>query len=193
MRYVGDRDERLTEEGELQTDALASALAQLSVGSVVTSPLVRCLRTAEKIAAATEAPLRADDRLREQSFGTWEGMSRAEVLQRSEEDRATLTAWEGGPGVAPPEGESMVAVQRRVLALVGELEGGSGGDTVLVSHVGPIKALLAAAMRLRVDQVRRLFLDPATITVIDWGEEPLVRLCNSHAHIGWTNARWMKS
>ena len=89
----------------------------------------------------------------------------------------------------------MVSVQRRTLSLVEELSSheptADSLGWVLVSHVGPIKALLAAALGVRVDQVRRLFLDPATVSVIDWGETPLVRLCNSHAHLGWTQARWM--
>jgi hypothetical protein len=39
-----------------------------------------------------------------------------------------------------------------------------------------------------------IFLDPATISVIDWHgpEHAIVRLVNSHIHLGWTSARWMQ-
>ena len=64
---------------------------------------------------------------------------------------------------------------------------------VLVSHVGPIKALLAASLDLPLDRGgRRIFLDPGTVSVVDWGDPPILRLCNSHAHAGWTSARWME-
>ena len=194
FRYVGDRDEELTEQGRTQADGLAAALAELPLAEVISSPLARCRETAQRIATAAGIPLRTDARIKEQSFGTWEGMSRAEVMARSDADRQRLEAWETDPEVSPPEGESLASVQIRALDLVEELAAGSLGPAiVLVSHVGPIKSLLASALDLRVDQVRRLFLDPATISVIDWGEPPFVRLCNSHAHLGWAQARWMKN
>lgn len=64
---------------------------------------------------------------------------------------------------------------------------------VLVSHMGPIKALLCAALDLPLTRSSRIFLDPATISVIDWGPQPVVRLVNSHAHLGFAQARWMKA
>jgi probable phosphoglycerate mutase len=124
-------------------------------------------------------------------------LSRDEVRARSEGDRELLVAWERDAEVAPPGGESMAAVQRRALALVAELRAGAAEDTmpwtVLVSHVGPIKALLAASLDLPIDRGgRRIFLDPGTVSVVDWGDPPILRLCNSHAHAGWTSARWME-
>ena len=64
---------------------------------------------------------------------------------------------------------------------------------LLVSHVGPLKALLCAALDLPMSGMRRLFLDPATVSVVDWGARPVVRLFNSHCHLGWAGARWMRS
>jgi broad specificity phosphatase PhoE len=61
---------------------------------------------------------------------------------------------------------------------------------ILVSHVGPIKTLLCAALGLPLTSARRLFLDPATVSVIDWGEAPVVRVFNSQAHPGFADARW---
>jgi len=65
---------------------------------------------------------------------------------------------------------------------------------VLVSHVGPIKALIAVTLGVTPSVVQRMFLDPATISVIDWtGSQRMLRLFNSHAHLGWNAARWMES
>jgi probable phosphoglycerate mutase len=67
-----------------------------------------------------------------------------------------------------------------------------GQSVVLVSHVGPVKALIAATLGAAPGAVQRMFLDPATISVVDWADERRVlRLFNSHAHLGWANARWM--
>jgi broad specificity phosphatase PhoE len=210
LRYIGSRDEALTDLGRRQAEALGELLAKLPVQAVLSSPLLRARDTAAAISMATGRPVSVDDRLREQSFGTWEGLSRDEVKSRSTGDAELLATWERDAEVAPPGGESLHSVQRRVLALVEELgagkpteaaAGGAAGAAaggmpwiVLVSHVGPIKSLLAAALDLPLDRGgRRVFLDPGTVSVVDWGDPPILRLCNSHAHSGWTSARWMVS
>jgi probable phosphoglycerate mutase len=209
LRYVGSRDEALTDLGRRQAEALGELLAPLPIEAVLSSPLRRARDTATAIATAAGRPLTVDDRLREQSFGSWEGLSRDEVKGRSTGDAELLATWERSAEVAPPGGESLHSVQRRVLALVEELGAGADGGPagggvgagsselpwiVLVSHVGPIKALLAAALDLPLDRGgRRVFLDPGTVSVVDWGDPPILRLCNSHAHSGWTSARWMET
>ena len=189
MRYVGSRDEPLADSGVKQAERLAAALAALPVQAVYSSPLERARETGRRIAEAREIPLRLETRLREQAFGEWEGLSRREVL---ESDAERLLRWEADLGAAPPGGESLESVQARMLELVGELSRDHAGDwVVLVSHVGPIKALLCAALGAPLATARRMFLDPGTLSVVDWGERPVVRLFNAHGHLGWESARWM--
>ena len=189
LRYVGSLDEPLAAPGLEQADRLAAALAGLPVRAVYSSPLRRAQETGRRIAAARDLPLRLDPRLREQAFGEWEGRTRREVLAG---DGERLLRWEADLGSEPPGGESLDAVQRRMLDLVGDLSREHPGDwIVLVSHVGPIKALLCAALGVPLAAARHLFLDPATLSVVDWGDHPVVRLFNAHGHLGWDSARWM--
>lgn len=192
MRYLGHRDDPLSAHGANQAAQLSHALAPLPISAIITSPLRRAADTAAIIAEAHQVPVQVDERLREGGFGEWEGLSRAEVLARSPRDKLLLTNWEGDPGVAPPGGESLQVVQARSVALVQEAAAVYAGQwIVVVSHVGPIKALLCATMQAPLSATRRLFLDPATITVIDWSDQPVVRLFNAHGHLGWQAARWM--
>ncbi len=193
FRYLGARDDLLSETGRAQALLLADALAILPVAAVYSSPLQRAYQTASPIAARHSLPVQQVEALREGSFGLWEGLSRAEVLARSSEDARLLQDWEQNPALAPPDGESFSRVQLRVLALVAQLSQLHVGETiVLVSHVGPIKVLLCAALQAPLSALFQLFLDPATISVIDWREQrPLVRLFNSHSHLGWERGRWM--
>lgn len=189
MRYVGARDEPLADSGIAQADRLATALTLLPVRAVYSSPLSRARETGRRIAAARAVDLRIEPRLREQSFGEWEGLTRGEVLER---DRERLLRWEADLGTSPPGGEPLTEVQARMLDLVQELARDHRGEHVaLVSHVGPIKALLCAALGAPLATARHLFLDPATLSVVDWGERPVVRLFNGHGHLGWGAARWM--
>ena len=102
---------------------------------------------------------------------------------------------------ALPGGGSLAAVQARVVVCVRDLaEWHAGAAVVLVSHVGPIKALLCTAMDVPLTTGHRLFLDSATVSVIDggahavpWEAPAIVRLVNAHHHLGWTTAPWMPS
>ena len=192
MRYLGTRDESLTEKGLRQAQQAADVMAKIPIRIVISSPLRRAAETAGLIQKACGAELRLDPCLAEGSFGSWEGLTRSDVVCHGGGDAEMLARWESDSSLAPPGGESLESVQKRVVNATEEFKCEfAGSSLVLVSHVGPIKALLAHVLRLQLLDCRRLFLDPGTITVVDWGELPLLRLFNSHAHFGWTSARWM--
>ncbi|GER88443.1 hypothetical protein KDW_26050 [Dictyobacter vulcani] len=194
FRYIGMRDDHLSERGITQAQQLAQTLEPLHISAIYSSPLQRAMQTAQAIAERQQLAVQPLDALREGNFGRWEGLSRTEVMERSVEDARLLRAWEQDPTLAPPDGESFMLVQQRVVAEVMRLVQQHPGQTlVLVSHVGPIKVLLCHALQAPLTSLLRIFLDPATISVIDWKKEPLVRLINSHAHPGWEEARWLQT
>jgi broad specificity phosphatase PhoE len=194
-RYIGTRDDPLSILGQTQVTQLAEAISVLPIAAVYSSPLLRTYDTALPIATWHSLEVQRVDDLRECDFGTWEGLSRAEVLERSPEDSQRLREWERNTSIAPPGGESFEALQQRVVAAVERLAlAYPDQEIVLVSHVGPIKVLLSAALGAPLSSAFRIFLDPATISVVDWRDaaHATVRLVNSHAHLGWQQARWMK-
>jgi broad specificity phosphatase PhoE len=192
MRYLGMRDEPLTNNGIAQARQAAAALAQLPIDFIITSPLRRAADTAVLIQKGCGIELRVDRRLAEGSFGRWEGLTRSEVLELDSREAERLARWESDASFAPPGGEAFDKVQERIVGLADQLKNEfEGSSIVLVSHVGPIKALIAAALKIPLLASSRLFLDPASISVVDWGETSVLRLFNSHAHLGWNSARWM--
>jgi broad specificity phosphatase PhoE len=193
FRYIGSSDNALTQQGQTQALQLAEALSVLPVSAVYSSPRQRAFQTALPIAARHGLAVQVLDDLREVDFGTWEGLKRSEVLALSTQDAEQLHAWERDTALAPPGGESLEAMHVRVSALVEKLvQEHSDQTVVLVSHVGPIKAVLCSALGAPISSAFRIFLDPATISVVDWRHpHPVVRLMNSHSHLGWPQARWM--
>ncbi len=193
-RYIGVTDEPLNSLGQTQAIQLAEALSVLPVAVVYSSPLQRAFDTALPVAARHKLEVQRIDSLRECDFGAWEGLSRAEVIARSPEDALRLREWEQDLIIAPPGGESFEQLQQRICTAV-ELLSQAHPDQaiVLVSHAGPIKVLLSAALGAPLSSAFRIFLDPATISVVDWRDaaHATVRLVNSHAHLGWQQARWM--
>jgi probable phosphoglycerate mutase len=194
-RYIGTSNDPLSSLGQTQAIQIAEAISVLPIVAVYSSPLQRTYNTALPVAAQLGLAVERVEDLRECDFGTWEGLSRAEVLARSPEDNQRLHEWEHNASVAPPGGESFEALQQRVCDVVVRLVlAHPDQPIVLVTHVGPIKVLLGAALGIPLTSAFRIFIDPATISVVDWRDEghATVRLVNSHAHLGWDQARWMK-
>ncbi|NHO82263.1 bifunctional RNase H/acid phosphatase [Micromonospora sp. CMU55-4] len=184
--YSGRGDVPLTERGRAQARATAARVAALapSVAAVVSSPLSRCTATAEAIAAQVgNPPVRTDDDLIECDFGVWEGHTFAEVRERW---AAELDAWLASTRVAPPQGESFVAVAERTGRAVDRLRSAYPGETVVVvSHVSPIKLVLRDALAAGDAFLHRLYLDTAGISVLDLYPDGgvAVRSVNDTSHL----------
>lgn len=193
LRYLGRRDDPLNATGRAQAGTLGDAFAPLAIDSVLSSPLQRATTTARAIAMASRLDVETDPRLIELDFGLWDGLTRQEVLDSGHATPDLLARWDDDPGIPVPGGESLSSVRHRMVHLADQmLTDRAGANLVLVTHMGPIKAVLCAALDVPFTTTRRMFLDPATVTVVDWSARPIVRLFNSHAHLGWTNARWLR-
>ena len=78
-------------------------------------------------------------------FGAWDGLTFGEVRERFPDE---VQRWLGSLDVAPGGGESFREVEARVLAgLDRVLERYAGRTVLVVSHVTPIKTLVADAAR----------------------------------------------
>ncbi|WP_436522401.1 bifunctional RNase H/acid phosphatase [Actinoplanes sp. HUAS TT8] len=185
-RYSGRGDVPLTDEGEAQAMAAAGRVAGLSrdVGAVLTSPLARCVRTAELIAAEVGAvPVTVMDDLIECDFGLWEGKTFAEVQEGWPRE---MTAWLESTSVAPPKGESFQTVGKRVRGAMAKIvQAYPGQVVVVVSHVSPIKLILRDALAAGDAFLHRLFLDAAGVSTMDiWPDGNIaVRSVNETAHL----------
>jgi probable phosphoglycerate mutase len=161
----------LSEEGRAQVRTTADWLAPIAdgVAAVVASPVRRTLESAEILAERLDRSVDVEPGFAEMEFGSWDGLTLAEVAER---DRAALEAWRGSLDVAPPGGESFRAVEQRVLAALDRLLAAHAGKTVVVvSHVTPIKTLVAKALTAPLESVFRMQLSPASVTVLSFFPE----------------------
>jgi broad specificity phosphatase PhoE/ribonuclease HI len=158
----------LSDEGKDQIRAVADWLGPLAerVDAVVASPVRRTLESAEILAEALGRPVEVEPGFAEMEFGLWDGMTFAEVGEKYPDD---LKAWLGSTEVAPDGGESFRTVQRRVLdGLNRLLQAHAGKTVVVVSHVTPIKTLVAHAVDAPLEAVFRMELTPASVTVLSY-------------------------
>ena len=182
-RFAGVGDLGLTEQDRAQAEAAAQRIAGLGADAVVASPLRRTMETARTAAARLGLDVEPDPDLRETDFGAFEGMTFAEVRR---ERPAELAAWLSDVHAAPPGGESLAAAARRAGRARDALARRLRGRTVLVvSHVTPIKAMVAHALGAPVEALYRMHLDEAGLSEIDlYADGPAVlRSFNDTAHL----------
>jgi len=106
----------------------------------MSSPLCRARQTAELMRPA--AAIAVDSRLREMSFGSWEGKSVAQL--RAEGGETFAAAERLGLDFHPPGGESPRMTMQRIASWAADVAR-SGQPVVAVSHKAVIRALLALA------------------------------------------------
>jgi ribonuclease H / adenosylcobalamin/alpha-ribazole phosphatase len=183
-RYAGRADLPLTELGERHAAAAAARLATADgVVAVASSPLLRARQTARPVAEALDVPLTIHEGLTETDFGAWEGLTFAEARDR---DPDLHTRWLTDTSVAPPGGESMDAVHRRVRRVRDHLIAEYGAGTlIVVSHVTPLKSLLRMALDAGPSLLHRVHLDIASLSVAEFYPDgpALVRLVNDTSHL----------
>ena len=171
----------LNATGRQQIRRTADWLAPIAerVERVITSPVRRTAESAELIAERWARPVGQEPRFAEMDFGTWDGLTAAEVAQQ---DPAAISEWMRSLDTAPGGGESFREVRVRVLAGLDSLLTGNAGHTVaVVSHVTPIKVLVAEALGAPLEAVFRMELSPASVTVVAYypqaaGEAPRASL-----------------
>jgi probable phosphomutase (TIGR03848 family) len=159
---------QLDETGAAQVRAVGERLAKVPLAAVVSSPLERCVQTASAVTAGRDLELRTDDRLGEARYGDWTGRTIKELVK---EPLWKVVQQHPSAAVFPgPEGEGLAQTQARAVAAVRELNAELGPDAVWLacSHGDVIKAVLADALGLHLDQFQRIVVDPASISVVTY-------------------------
>lgn len=166
----------LDDDGKTQAKTLATRLSSIPLARFVVSPLQRCQETMAAVRAerpeAGPEPI-VDERLIEVGYGSWEGRELKSLAKES-----LWRVVQATPSAATfPDGESLREVSARAVAAVREhdaaVEAEHGPDALwlAISHGDVIKAILADALGLHLDQFQRIVVNPSSVSVIRY--EPL--------------------
>lgn len=142
QRYQGQEDSPLSDEGLLQAKRVGEFLSRRKIDAIYTSDLGRAVVTAQCIAEPHKLKPIVDKRLREMSFGVWEGLTRAEVSEQFPElFQARLNDSLAHP---IPGGEEPQEVVGRFLDCLEEKLASHEGETIVfVSHGATLRLVLA--------------------------------------------------
>ncbi|WP_433382455.1 histidine phosphatase family protein [Actinoplanes sp. CA-142083] len=163
---AGRQPVALDSSGTEQASRAGQRLRDLPLRAVVSSPLPRCQQTVQ--IALPDAEIITDEGLTECGYGDWEG--------KELKDLAKDPLWpvvQVHPSAAVfPNGEAMADMSARAIATIRrwdvKISAEHGPDALWLActHGDVIKAILADALGLHLDQFQRIVADPASISVI---------------------------
>ena len=155
--FSGWRDSELTSKGLLQAQKIAEQLKQYRIDYAFTSHLSRAKKTLEIVLEAhPTAPVFIDDRLIERCYGLLQGKSKRKIASSDPEWYAQVHR---GYESAPPKGESLRMVEKRVLSFLKQLRGWLGqapGNVAISCHSNSIRPIRRVFENLRLEQVLQL-------------------------------------
>ena len=182
---IGSGDPPLSAAGRDQARRAAGSplLQGRPFTEILTSPLTRCQETAQIVADALGVSIVVDPDLREMDFGLWEEMTFDELQDRYPEDlrRWTQSAWASPTGSS----ETFAAVVDRMGTVAERFASRyAGASVVAVTHITPMKALVAHALGAPPSALFRMELSSACFSRITYtGGEASVRLLNDTSHL----------
>jgi probable phosphomutase (TIGR03848 family) len=163
---AGRRPVELDETGRTQAARAGERLRVLPLAGVVSSPLIRCRQTVELALPGVEPII--DEGLTECGYGDWEG----QPLKKLSKDPLWPVVQQHPSAVIFPNGEAMAEMSARAVATIRRwdakmtAEHGPEAIWLACSHGDVIKAILADALGLHLDEFQRIVADPASVSVI---------------------------
>jgi broad specificity phosphatase PhoE len=138
-RLQGTTDIPLNERGREHGRVIAARLASHQIAEVITSDLSRARETGAIVAELLGLPdPRVVPELRERSFGTFEGLTRDQIIANHPE---AWRRWQAQTDV--PEGaELLAAATARMHTVLRALADEAGGPALVVSHGGIMRLWL---------------------------------------------------
>lgn len=175
----------LNEKGHQQSAALAERLANQPITAIYSSPLVRCVETAQPLAQRLGVPVCEETGLLEVDYGEWRGAELKELSKKPDWQLVQMYP----SGFRFPGGETLREVQSRVVATLERIRTEHAGEAIaLFAHGDILRTTLAWYLGAPLDLFQRIVINTASVSLLgfhhfgprilvvnDTGEIPQVR------------------
>ena len=155
----------LTKTGIEQAERIAKYLAPIDISAIYSSPIERAKHTAEITAKNCSLDVVLDERLTEIDKGKLTHMNYDDMFAKY--GNIFLKFYENDPVIAKHEVETFPDVQKRVLDMVDYVvKKHNNENVILVTHMDPIKSMLAKVMNLVPETLFELIIANASLTIV---------------------------
>ena len=155
----------LTKTGIQQAERISEYLKPLDISAIYSSPITRASTTAEIVAKSSSLDVGLDERLTEIDMGKFTRMNYDDMFAKY--GNIFLKFYENDPVISEHKVETFPDVQKRVLDMVDHvLKKHNNENVILVTHMDPIKSMLAKVMNLLPETLFELIIANASLTII---------------------------
>ncbi|MCX5813362.1 MAG: histidine phosphatase family protein [Proteobacteria bacterium] len=164
--FKGTSDIPLSEKGRTKLQKASQFLTRYNFDHIYTSALSRCIESGKIIAEPHNLDTEIAEAFNEIHFGIWEGRSFEEI---DEENPTEFRRWVKNPDIhTPPQGEPLIDAQQRSVAIFHEMiNRHRGQNTVIVTHAGILRLILASILDMKISAIFRIGQDYGCINIID--------------------------
>lgn len=153
----------LNDKGRRQADELANLLRTQPIQAVFSSPLERCMETAQPLAEALGLPVTPEKGVLEVDYGEWRGQNL--------KDLAKEPAWkmvQHYPSAFRfPGGETLQEVQQRAVSAINGIHAEHADQSVAIfSHGDVIRTTLAYYLGTHIDLFQRIAISTASVSIV---------------------------
>jgi probable phosphoglycerate mutase len=167
-------DVHLNEKGQKQAEDAAQRLSALQVKALYSSPVTRCVETAEYIAQTFDLEINYLDGLGEVRYGSWEGKK---IKNLAKKPLWHVVQYYPSRMRFPGGGETMREVQFRMVNTLEQLSTQHKEETIVaVSHADAIKLVLAYYLGVHIDLFQRISVSPASVSILYLAEKGAMRV-----------------
>jgi probable phosphoglycerate mutase len=155
----------LTKTGIQQAERISEYLKPLDISAIYSSPIERAKHTAEIVTKNSAIDVELDERLTEIDMGKFTRMNYDDMFAKY--GNIFLKFYENDPVIAEHEVETFPSVQKRILDMVDHvIKKHKNENVILVTHMDPIKSMLANVMDLKPKTLFELIIANASFTIL---------------------------
>lgn len=180
--FQGRLDSDLTPLGFVQARLCAQEFIGKNIQVIYSSPQRRAYKTAIAIGDVVGLPVKVDERIKEMSFGIFEGKHFWTIM---EENRDMFKNWLKNPLKHPlPTQEDMEEFKDRVKDFLEDIKRCQYENILVVAHGGSLHALICLATGLGLENNWNIHMDNTGISLLEYENSTFhLRYLNKTCHL----------
>ena len=178
-RFTGWTDVHITDAGKADAELCGKSMQDVKFDVVFHSRLFRTKETYENFAkgyGSLNAPVIVDSAINEKHYGDLQGMDKGEAAKKFGDDK--VLSWRRSYDVRPPNGESVVDVERRIVPffknyVLPYLK--DGKNVVMFAHGNSMRPLIKMFENLPTEKAATMELDCSVPYVYEFEGEKVTK------------------
>ena len=162
----------LTKIGIEQAEQIGKYLKPIGISAIYSSPIERANNTAKIVAESNSIDYKLDERLTELDMGKFTRMPYDEIFAKH--GNVFLKFYSNDPIISEYNVETFPHVQKRVMDMLDYIiKKHDQQNVILVTHMDPIKSVIAKVMDLKPLSLFELIIANSSLTIIKHHDEKL--------------------